>query len=163
MTTEERRVSKERIAVIREYGPHNIDWRWLCDEVERLQDENKQVNEFLDYLHPIAGFLLQQREKLQVQRDALLAACNGIMRVLYCTQCVGCYHCEFVTAIAQVRQEPTDIEGKDGVCCSCGYTGDVETPCNPRIDKTHCVHWWEGEEESIGTGREPEECDDVKH
>lgn len=38
---------------------------------------------------------------------------------------------------------------KDGTCCSCGDTGEYndgeETPCPAREDKTHCVHWWDGE------------------
>lgn len=31
-----------------------------------------------------------------------------------------------------------------GRCCSCGYTGHVESVCEPRDDKTHCNHWWDG-------------------
>ena len=31
-----------------------------------------------------------------------------------------------------------------GVCCSCGYSGEEETECPKREDKTHCEHWWEG-------------------
>jgi hypothetical protein len=30
-----------------------------------------------------------------------------------------------------------------GVCCSCGYSGEEETECQAREDKTHCVHWWD--------------------
>lgn len=36
---------------------------------------------------------------------------------------------------------------KDGRCCSCGYDGEVETPCLKREDETHCEHWWDGPEE----------------
>lgn len=39
------------------------------------------------------------------------------------------------------------VEPKDGVCCDCGNTKPQETPCPKRKDKTHCVHWWEGENE----------------
>jgi len=38
-------------------------------------------------------------------------------------------------------------EAVDGVCCTCGYHGTEETPCPSRSDKTHCVHWWEGDGE----------------
>ena len=39
---------------------------------------------------------------------------------------------------------------KFGVCCTCGYEGDEETPCPKRntakynFDQIHCVHWWDG-------------------
>lgn len=36
---------------------------------------------------------------------------------------------------------------RDGKCCSCGYEGSEETPCESREDETHCVHWWDGPEE----------------
>ena len=32
-----------------------------------------------------------------------------------------------------------------GTCCSCGYDGQEETECPKRADRTHCVHWWDGE------------------
>ena len=32
-----------------------------------------------------------------------------------------------------------------GTCCSCGYAGQEETECPKREDRTHCVHWWDGE------------------
>ena len=35
---------------------------------------------------------------------------------------------------------------KDGVCCSCGYAGEEETPCLAREDGVHCVHWYDGPE-----------------
>jgi hypothetical protein len=31
-----------------------------------------------------------------------------------------------------------------GRCCSCGYDGEAETPCEKREDETHCDHWWDG-------------------
>jgi len=33
-----------------------------------------------------------------------------------------------------------------GTCCSCGYSGQEETECLNREDKTHCECWWEGTE-----------------
>lgn len=36
---------------------------------------------------------------------------------------------------------------KNGVCCACGYDGDEETPCPNRDDATHCVHWWEADDD----------------
>lgn len=35
-----------------------------------------------------------------------------------------------------------------GQCCECLYAGERETPCPYRLDKTHCVHWWDGPDES---------------
>lgn len=35
----------------------------------------------------------------------------------------------------------------DGVCCYCGYSGELETECPKSDDQSHCLHWWEGEEE----------------
>lgn len=37
---------------------------------------------------------------------------------------------------------------KDGTCCSCGYDGIEETKCPKQEDEVHCIHWWEGEEET---------------
>ena len=36
---------------------------------------------------------------------------------------------------------PTPI---NGICCSCGYSGEEETKCPDREDQTHCYHWWDG-------------------
>lgn len=36
------------------------------------------------------------------------------------------------------------LDARDGVCCSCGYDGDEDTPCLNRTDRVHCVHWWDG-------------------
>lgn len=45
-------------------------------------------------------------------------------------------------------EELTDPEepviGVYGVCCSCGYAAEEETPCFEREDGTHCEHWWDG-------------------
>lgn len=30
----------------------------------------------------------------------------------------------------------------NGVCCSCGHSGEEETDCPVRGDRTHCVHWF---------------------
>ncbi len=32
----------------------------------------------------------------------------------------------------------------NGICCSCGYSDDEETPCDQRDDRAHCEHWYEG-------------------
>jgi hypothetical protein len=44
-------------------------------------------------------------------------------------------------------KKPKPPTPKDGVCCSCGYSGNEQTKCQKREDRTHCVHWWEVEEE----------------
>jgi len=36
---------------------------------------------------------------------------------------------------------------KGGTCCACGYSGQEETECTAREDKTHCNHWWDGKTE----------------
>jgi len=36
----------------------------------------------------------------------------------------------------------------NGVCCSCGYAGEDETLCLSREDRTHCVHWWDGPDDT---------------
>jgi ribosomal protein L37AE/L43A len=28
-------------------------------------------------------------------------------------------------------------------CCTCGYNGFEETPCEKSPDGSHCPHWWE--------------------
>ena len=38
------------------------------------------------------------------------------------------------------QSEPLGLPGR---CCSCGYSGEEETECTGRDDKTHCDHWWE--------------------
>lgn len=35
--------------------------------------------------------------------------------------------------------------GIDGICCSCSYSGEEETPCLKQEDGHHCIHWYEGE------------------
>jgi hypothetical protein len=40
----------------------------------------------------------------------------------------------------------------NGECCSCGYDGAEETPCEARADGTHCVHWWDGLEDEVHKG-----------
>lgn len=53
--------------------------------------------------------------------------------------------------------QPDGDGGRDGVCCDCGYDGQEETPCPKRDDRTHCVHWWDGDEEDgdggVGAGK----------
>jgi hypothetical protein len=41
-------------------------------------------------------------------------------------------------------QRLREADAKNGVCCSCGFSGEEETECSVRPDRTHCVHWWEG-------------------
>lgn len=51
--------------------------------------------------------------------------------------------------LAKAKEKPEhkeQDEAKDGVCCSCGYEGQDETPCPAREDKIHCEHWWDGGE-----------------
>jgi hypothetical protein len=40
------------------------------------------------------------------------------------------------------RREPVT-----GVCCACGYDGEVETDCPEREDGQHCMHWYDGPED----------------
>jgi hypothetical protein len=40
----------------------------------------------------------------------------------------------------------------NGTCCSCGYSGAEETPCQAREDRTHCEHWWDGPDEREDAG-----------
>ena len=39
------------------------------------------------------------------------------------------------------------MAAKEGRCCDCNYEGAEETPCSGRADKTHCVHWWDVDED----------------
>lgn len=50
----------------------------------------------------------------------------------------------YLLRVQQAEEKATGIGGK---CCSCGYEGKEETPCPKREDKTHCEHWWDGNQE----------------
>ena len=55
--------------------------------------------------------------------------------------------------IKKASPEEGEVMGeRDGTCCSCGYKGKEETPCLGRIDKIHCVHWWDGPNDESGGG-----------
>ena len=43
-----------------------------------------------------------------------------------------------------IRVSATRGPFQNGVCCNCGFSGEEETVCPAREDKTHCVHWFEG-------------------
>ncbi len=47
-----------------------------------------------------------------------------------------------------VRANRKKGTGVDGRCCACGYDEPDETACPKREDETHCVHWWDGPNES---------------
>ncbi len=40
-------------------------------------------------------------------------------------------------------------QGISGVCCSCGYDKEEETPYMEREDNTHCEHWWDGPDAAV--------------
>jgi predicted NBD/HSP70 family sugar kinase len=41
------------------------------------------------------------------------------------------------------------VKPVNGVCCTCGFSGEVDTTCSVRKDGTHCVHWWEGSDGDV--------------
>lgn len=45
---------------------------------------------------------------------------------------------------SEVTYAETNVGGK---CCACKYTGDEETECPARDDKTHCECWYDGPDE----------------
>jgi hypothetical protein len=61
---------------------------------------------------------------------------------------------------AQVEPQPASSAERtpvDGTCCSCGYNGAEDTPCQAREDRTHCEHWWDGPEERVDAGEPAKE------
>jgi len=42
------------------------------------------------------------------------------------------------------RRQGWFADACNGVCCSCGFSGEEEVVCPVRTDGVHCVHWYEG-------------------
>jgi hypothetical protein len=148
-TAERLRVMKVSVETLNEESLNEVEHR----AIEWISGANDPFAS-LDRMAESVPALVIEVRRLRV----LLAKCPDCGSAADANVVTGYATCRMATCSktfpAPGVRQPYECQAKQvssGVCCSCGYSGEDESPCPKREDGTHCNCWWDGEPETKET------------